>query len=148
MLTVDRSTCLFCVATVLATMASAGCGGESYPLAPVSGRVTLNGDPLADAGIAFEPIHHGETINAGPGSYGKTDEDGRFMLRSLHDDDGAVIGKHRVLIRTYRAKEGPNGAIIMISPERLPPRYNLETELTCEVGPDGNEAADFDLTTP
>ena len=128
-------------------LAAAGCGAETYPLAPVSGRVTLDKVPLADARVGFEPIRQGDGINAGPGSYGSTDAEGRYRLISLEGDEGAVVGPHRVWVRTYRAVEGPNGSIVTRTPERVPARYNSQTELTFTVRPEGTGGADFDLRT-
>ena len=126
----------------------AGCGGQQYPLAPVAGHVQLNGSPLAGALVGFEPVRQGERLDAGPGSYGTTDAAGHYTLRSLDGDEGAVVGQHRVWIRTFRAKEGPNGEVIMVAPERVPSRYNSQTELTFEVKEGGTEEAIFDLSAP
>jgi hypothetical protein len=131
----------------LAAAALAGCS-DPYPLAPVSGKVTLGGAPLGEARVGFEPIRKGKRIDAGPGSYGVTDEEGRFELESLYGDRGAVIGEHRVWISTYEGKEGPNGSVLTVKPEKVPARYNSQTELTFTVPPDGTEKADFDLEVP
>src|SRR5262245_32981152 len=75
-----------------------GCGGEPYQLAPVSGRVTLDDVPLANVHVNFQPMA-ADTNNPGPGSYGKTDADGRYELRVvLTGKKGAVVGKHQVRI--------------------------------------------------
>jgi len=124
-----------------------GCGGPLFPMAPVSGRVTLDGKPLAGAHVGFEPKRSGERLDAGPGSYGKTDAEGRFRLVSLEGDNGAVIGTHRVWVRTFRGKEGPNGSVLIVMEEKIPPRYNSQTELTFVVPPEGTDAANFDLTS-
>lgn len=131
----------------LALLAAAGCT-DPYPLAPVSGRVKLDGKPLPDARVGFEPIRKTvKQMDAGPGSYDLTDGEGRFELKSLDGKSGAVIGEHRVWISTYEGKEGPNGSVITIAPEKVPPRYNSESELTFTVPPEGTDQADFDLTS-
>ena len=131
----------------LAVALAAGCGGESYPLAPVSGTVTLDDRPLPDARLFFEPKRKGDSLNAGPGSYGTTDENGHFELTSRDGETGAVIGEHYVLIRTLRAKEGPNGQVVIVSKERLPARYHDRSQLTFTVPPEGTDEADFNLTS-
>jgi hypothetical protein len=74
----------------------AGCG-KDYETVPVSGRVTLDGAPLADVGITFVPLaENKQTPNIGPGSLGKTDEEGRFTLRTTEGDKGAVPTEHIV----------------------------------------------------
>ena len=133
---------------VVAGLSAAGCGGESYPLASVSGRITLNEVPLENARVGFEPVRQGDDLNAGPGSYGTTDAEGRYRLVSLDGQEGAVIGPHRVWVRTFRAEEGPNGSIVTKTPERLPMRYHTPTELTFTVPAEGTDAADFTLQAP
>lgn len=125
-----------------------GCAGEPYPLAPVSGMVTLNGQPLPKARVGFEPMRTGEGLNAGPGSYAETDDEGRFTLISLQQEEGAVVGKHRVWIRTLRAEQGPNGEMRIVAPERLPARYHDQTELIFETPAAGTDQANFELTSP
>src|ERR1700724_2573379 len=79
----------------------AGCGGGCQ-VAAVSGQVTMNGQPLPGAQVTFQPIgSSGE--DPGPGSSGITDDQGRYTLKLLTlSKPGAVVGKHRVMIFTYR----------------------------------------------
>jgi hypothetical protein len=123
-----------------------GCG--DYRLAPVSGRITLNGEPLADAYVTFQPIGDKDHPNPGPGSVGKTDADGKYSLRTAGSQgNGAVIGKHRVTIRKGRpTKSGVNEDYTLYQ-ETLPARYNSKTELEFEVT-GATDHADFDLTDP
>src|SRR5438067_1319638 len=83
-----------------------GCGGSK--MAPVSGVVTLNGKPYKDAIVSFQPISTSDNPNPGRGSDGRTDGDGHYKLM-CEGTDGAVVGKHKVRIRTYRdgAETGP-----------------------------------------
>jgi hypothetical protein len=74
-----------------------GCG-DSLPIAPVSGTITFEGRPLAGATITTQPIA-GDSQNPGPGSFGHTDEQGRFELELVNPArKGAIIGEHRVMI--------------------------------------------------
>jgi len=138
-----RSVAAFVAALVAACVGLPGCGGESYPMAPVSGVVTLDGAPLADARIGFEPIQRGEGQNAGPGSYGKTDSRGRFTLTSRDGAPGAVVGENRVWVRTLERNAAGDIAV----EEKVPLRFNNETELVFEVPADGTDDARFDLLT-
>lgn len=130
---------------LLLIAASNGCGDAEFPLAPVEGLVTFSGEPLADAHVGFEPIATRKDNRAGPGSYATTDKEGRFQLESLDGDTGAVVGSHRVTIRTFRAKKGPNGEMIVVQKEILPARYHRRSELTMEVLSGGTEQANFTL---
>jgi|GEM_PF-333547 len=80
--------------------------GETEHYAPVSGVVTLNGSPLKNAKLVFEPI--GDSSGAAPGkpSYGRTNESGRYRLESfVPKRNGAIVGEHRVRIVTIAAME-------------------------------------------
>jgi hypothetical protein len=131
---------------VVVVLAATGCA-EKFPLAPVAGTVTLDGNPLAGARIGFEPVRRGADPEAGPGSYATTDANGRFELQALTGKKGAVVGKHRVWVRTMRAREGSDGRLAVSMQERLPKRYNEETELEFLVPSGGTDKANFDLTS-
>lgn len=121
-----------------------GCFG-SDKIVPVSGVVTLDGEPLSGAVVGFEPIAQEGDLEAGYGSYAKTDDDGRYTLRSLKNEDGAMVGQHRVSVSTVVGKEGPNGEMLGLTKERVPSRYNNDTQLVIEVPPGGTDAANLDL---
>lgn len=125
----------------------AGCGGDSFSVVPVSGMVTLDGQPLADARVAFEPIAAVGELLAGPGSHGKTDAAGRYRLETLDGRPGAIVGRHRVTISTAVAAPPGGANEFETVDERVPPRYldGGETlEFTVPTG--GTDAADFALT--
>src|SRR6185369_10317424 len=106
----------------------AGCGSGQF--APVSGTVTLDGKPLANAAVNFQPV---ESKDSGLASAGKTDASGRYSLRVvMNNASGAVVGKHRVSISTLQeedpTKDLPPGKQRPKDP--IPARYNTKTELT------------------
>src|SRR5215218_6090385 len=77
---------------------SAGCGGPKA--VPVSGRVTLDGEPLANAVVSFLPAAPDGTITAaGPGSMAVTDDRGGFALKVVPGQaPGGLPGEHRVVV--------------------------------------------------
>src|SRR5438477_9754865 len=79
---------------------AAGCGSSPFETAPVSGKVTLNGQPLAEARISFQPI--GSEKEQGPGSATTTDAEGKFILTTAEGHRGATVGKHQVRISTLK----------------------------------------------
>jgi hypothetical protein len=126
-----------------------GCGGESaYETARVLGKVTLNGQPLADARVLFEPEPLANGVQ-GPGSQGMTDAQGRFELTTIDGKRGAVVGTHNVLISTLKMKvaqsdiEDPEDVIIR---EKVPAEY--KGKLSFLVPKEGASAAGFDLKGP
>jgi hypothetical protein len=134
------------VPLALLLTAAAGCGGE-HKVAPVSGRVTLDGQPLAGAHVGFQPIAAQGEVYAGGGSYAFTDADGRYTLRMVESDrSGAVVGKHRVeiVVRNQdvddladRRTKAPKATI--------PAKYNRDSTLTFDVPSGGTDKADFEL---
>src|SRR5437870_614360 len=85
-----------CALLTAAVVAIAGC--NSAPgVAPVSGKVTLDGKPLANAHVSFQPVASGGKEPSGGGSYADTDADGNYSLLLVEGDkSGAVVAKHRV----------------------------------------------------
>lgn len=74
-----------------------GCGPGGKPVAPVSGIVTIDGDPAANIELIFTPEQiEGGTANVGPYSIGQTDASGKYILTTRDGVSGAVVGKHAV----------------------------------------------------
>lgn len=90
----DRVARLALAALVLA-LPAAGCGKAKPATAPVTGRVLLDGKPVADAAVMFEPV------DGGVPARGSTRGDGGFTLSTFARDDGALVGRHRVSISKF-----------------------------------------------
>jgi hypothetical protein len=135
---------------LLVALAAIGCGNPSYRLAPVSGRVQLNGKPLPKAWVHFAPKASKENIAPGPTSHGQTDGDGRFTLGVDPQHPGAVVGINRVFISTLEEGTGdvPDAGGMKTFRARVPSRYNQETKLVYEVPAKGTREADFELKSP
>lgn len=117
-----------------------GCREAGPQIAPVSGRVTLDGQPLFEAEVMFQPE------GVGSPSYGFTDEEGRYELGYNRDQQGALIGWHRVTIEMDTEIAGPDGKPVHRK-QLVPPRFNRNSELRREVKSDEANELDFDLTT-
>jgi hypothetical protein len=136
----------FAVGSVpLLLLALAGCGSSQF--APVSGTVTLDGKPIPNASVNFQPADSKDSALA---SSGKTDANGRYKLRVvMNNASGAVRGRHRVSISTLQeedpTKDLPPGKQRPKDP--IPARYNTRTELTFDVPAGGTSSADFALTS-
>ena len=79
----------------------AGCGGTNeYETTPVSGVVTCQGKPVANATVNFTPnAEEGRPKGQrGRVALGLTDKDGRFTLTTYKDNDGAIVGSHTVTV--------------------------------------------------
>lgn len=76
-----------------------GCAGiEEFPLAATSGTVTCEGKPVAKAIVFFEPLPNASSAVIGKQGYALTDENGKFVVSTYAENDGAVIGKHKVRV--------------------------------------------------
>ena len=131
-----------CLWTFSLLTVAAGCG-SGRDASPVSGTVKVNGQPLADIRVSFEPTAAG----AGLGSAGKTDASGHYRLQFVDNDkDGALLGKHKVMffdLQGIPPGESPDAGPAPVPKTRLPKKYLTGGE-EYDVKPGANQA-DFDL---
>ena len=128
--------------TVAAVLVS-GCGPRSDlpEVAPVKGKVTLDGKPMVLARIYFSPEGGGQSSEA------VTNASGEYELVYKRDIMGAKIGKHTVRITTYEAPEvTDDGKVVGGKPELVPSQYNANSTLQKEVVA-GENVFDFPLTS-
>jgi hypothetical protein len=104
----------------------AGCNTSSQEVAPVAGRITLNGKPLEFAMVTFHA--EGKSI-ASSG----TDKDGHYDLMYKRGVKGAPIGLNQV-------------SILLDVEQAHRPQIPPQTDLKREVKP-GPNVIDFDLKT-
>jgi len=112
-----------------------GCSGkpaDQPDLAPVTGTVTLDGDPLAGVTVAFESPD-------GKVAFGQTNEAGQYELTYKGPWKGAVLGQNTVRITTATdAPPAPGWR------DPVHPYYNARSMLTAEVV-EGENTFDFAL---
>ncbi|MGH7201528.1 MAG: carboxypeptidase-like regulatory domain-containing protein [Planctomycetaceae bacterium] len=127
----------------IVVLMACGCGSEEeISLAPVSGTVSLDGQPLPDATVTFAP--QTQDLIA-PTSFGKTDAQGQYQLETTHTaESGAVPGQHEVRIVLPIEDVLVDGEFVSAEGQ-LPERYNKQTELTFEVPESGTDQANFEL---
>src|SRR5262249_52810812 len=121
-------------------------------LAPVSGKVTIDGKPLSKVVVTFAPMGTKENMNPGPTASAVTDAEGRYALKLDAGKPGAVVGKCRVYINTSlqeRSKGGDEldapGPFRRMAKEKIPAKYSRQTELVFDVPAEGTGQANFDL---
>jgi len=141
----------------------AGCGESGPKLAKVSGVVTLDGKPFPNAYVSFQPMAEGGKPDPGPGSVGRTDEQGRFRMFTDKLGEGAVVGRHRVRITIVpghgnRVEESnklgtpdnaPGAGAKGSTSERdpIPLDWNEDSKHEFEVMAGGTDKANFDIVT-
>jgi hypothetical protein len=108
-----------------------GCSQSGPQVAPVHGKVTLDGKPLPLADISFQPEGGQRASN------GRTDSEGHYELAYKRGQSGALVGMHTV--RVFVSQEGTKNAPI-ISPE-----FDRDSKLHRQVKVGDNEF-DFNVT--
>jgi hypothetical protein len=124
------------LALPLTLLLMAGCGGNTTPVdtlprQPVSGSVTLDGKPLSEGKIQFDPADEGK----GPTAVAVGDiKDGKFTIEKAQ---GPVPGKYKVSISsrpsTHIGSGDMPGTAPKQEPEKIPPKFNTQTTLTKEI---------------
>jgi len=127
--------CKYLAGCLLALVAE-GCGSEKLPgLGQVSGTITMDGKPVANAAVQFTPTETGATA-----SVGQTDASGKYELYYSRGHKGAKVGEHSVTVNNFRdAGESGQG-----QQESIPAKYNVKTELKATVTRGANKV-DFAL---
>ena len=119
----------------------AGCqppGPVRPTLGTVTGTVTMDGKPLADVLVTFEPQAGGRQ------SMGTTNAQGVYELTYDVETKGAVVGSHRVTVTTPGVSEAPDPSGEAKDP--VPAKYNTESTLVEEVKAGAN-TIDLELTS-
>ena len=132
------------VPLLLATMAGVlwiGCGRKAN-VVPVSGRVLVDGQPLANVAVNFGPLTGG--MDEAYASYGKTDEQERYTLKLVDGGQpGGMVGANRVTLNESSPGAESDGAAVRVQ-FKLPPTARDGT-LRFEVPAGGTDAADFEF---
>jgi len=127
----------FC--SLLSLIILASCGhGDRPEIGYVTGKVTLDGEPLPKAVVFFRPQAGGRT------SVGITKEDGSYEMTYIGTTLGAKVGKHDVRITTGGDAVDASGKNYY-QPEMLPAKYNDKTELSADVAPGDNPPFNWEL---
>lgn len=123
-----------------------GCG-SSDPLnrKAVAGKVTVDGVPVPNGSISFEPLSAGRVgsgavISSGKYSISKADglPPGKYLVR-ITGDDGANFA--------VSAGKMPGEEIMPSKKELVPASWNANSKEEIEVKPDGPTTFDFPIDT-
>ena len=136
----SRHSLFLVVASIVTVSLGSGCGGRSGPaLGTVTGKVTLDGEPVPGLSVTFIPEDRGSP------SYGGTDENGVYRLYFNQNRVGAELGSHKVIIENREPETDDSGKPIDDTPiVKIPKKYQQPGQLTADVG-SGRNNIDFDL---
>jgi hypothetical protein len=121
--------CLFCGLAL-------GCGGTDGQL-PVTGEVTLDGQPLKSGSIQFEPVNNSATTASGT-----VIENGKY---SLSEENGLDAGEYRVAISSAGTTSAPSMDGGGVAEELIPALYNEKSSLAATVKETGENHFVFKL---
>lgn len=115
------------------------CSGKD-PIAPVSGTVTLQGKPIAECVVTFQPTATNQVVSANA----RTDARGHFVLETIESPrrTGAAVGEYKVLFAWVDPE--PDERNPKKPPYVIPPKYQQEG-IPFIVSPKGNKDIVFDL---
>lgn len=119
-----------------------GCSDQYAGRMAVEGNITLEGQPLSDATIIFEPLAGQDTTAGGAVAEGEY---------KIERKSGLKPGKYRVVITAGDGKTpaspeeagAPGGSTNIVSVDRIPPEYSDRSQQTVEVTKDGPNKFDF-----
>jgi hypothetical protein len=130
-------------AVMIVLLATAGCGAnDGLDRKAISGEVTLDGRPLADGSILFDPT----SASVGT-SVGGLIRGGRFAIAR---SQGPVPGRYVVRIFASSGMQSKPASGVPDRTSRpmvelIPARYNLESTLSAVVTIDGQNTFQFTL---
>lgn len=129
---------------------SCGCGVEAdYPREPLSGVVTIDGQPLGKGHIVFEPKGQQPTQSGGEVIDGKFNVPreagampGPYVVAVFADDAPLPVGVQPGTVEADAAIRKAAKTVL-----KVPQQYNINTTLTAEIKAGGPNAFTFDLSS-
>lgn len=122
---------------------------EVPPLHPVTGKVTLDGQPAAGVAVTFTPAKGG----TGTGGYATTDSSGSYTLQHRSGAPGIPTGEYAVLFSKMAQPDGSpippdKTAADVMAEDVLPERYRSIDAAQYRVSvPEGGTTKDFELSS-
>lgn len=117
-------------------------------MVPVSGRLTVDGKPIANATVCTMPIAESKDEQPGPGSTGVTDANGEFVLKFQATDtdlDGATPGKVRLVILESDGKKRESSDDTGTAfRHRIPTKYR-DGNVTYDIPEEGTDAMNIEI---
>jgi hypothetical protein len=135
---IPRSFVVLCACLLLA-----GCESRTYEgeqRFPITGKVTVDGQPVDIGTISFLPTNSERRVSGGP------IQDGVY---SVTEEMGPNAGAHRIEIHWHKKtgakyRDNDSGEMYDTRKEGLPAKFHSQSELTAEVSPE-KTTFDFDL---
>lgn len=124
-----------CLVGCLALGLATGCGGNAS-VAKVTGKVAYNGQPVTGGTLMFLPVAKEGSTEAGEPGVAAVEGSGIYTVSTGGGQDGAVIGKHRVVYTPPGPPPKPPGDTTV---EKMPFDNLVPKTTEVEVKPGKNE---------
>jgi hypothetical protein len=124
-----------------------GCGDDRLSVYPVSGKVSVNGQPAEGATVIFYTQNTDLRRPGVPIPKGTVAADGTFKLTTYQDGDGAPAGDYAVAINWMQVTKPSNDPEQQVEVDRLGGRYSTpdKSGLTAKIEATSNELPPFEL---
>lgn len=107
-MSIDIRHCFAVLFSLCLSLTLTGCGEQTIPVVPVSGKVLFHGQPAAGAQVVLHPL------TADPkkafSATGKAQEDGTFRIGINAADDGAPPGEYVATVQWFKIVQSEGGA--------------------------------------
>ena len=103
-----------------ALLTALGCGESRIETAPVSGKITFDGQPPIGAQIVLHPVDRSKPSEVAPS--GQVKADGVFTISSYEAGDGAPPGEYVATVQWYKLDKDLGGP----GPNVIPKEYSSE----------------------
>ncbi len=138
----NRSSAIGSAVAIGLLTACVGC--DSRPqVAPVSGLVTLDGQPLKFGSVMFQQTTGGQP------AVGTIQSDGSFTLSTFEENDGAIVGQHMVRVACYSTQDPAvaDQAGDSLGELLIPRKYTVlaSSGLTADVPEEGLDSVELKL---
>lgn len=119
-----------------------GCGDKDWGY--VTGTVMVDGRPVGPGSLMFEPVDpDANTVSAAIAHF---KEDGKYVLKSAGNREGAKAGEYRVMIHGRSEEKFGEEAIDPTAPSAIPARYlDYGSSGLTRTIESGQNTIDFDL---
>lgn len=86
--------------TAVMALSLLGCneGLKKFRTAKTSGQVLCDGEPVANVRVYFQPVGTPGQLESGKVGGGHAAKDGKFVISTYGEADGAVVGSHNVIV--------------------------------------------------
>ena len=118
-------------------VAISGCGGDGLEKVPVSGKVTVDGQPIPGPGrLFFTPVDPAPGVPTRAGT-AKFDAEGNYKVQVFEPGDGLMPGRYQIGVDCWKSPPNMEGRpVVSYVAEEVRSAATSGLEITIEPGSD------------